>query len=178
MIIHVNNYFLTDSVTKDQFELLCRDGSRKSVDEYATCNWGEIPSNAIVVSSATNQDKRKFLQGFLEESVRIFGKHENNSRQSNNNEFYNNNNNNNRYDNRYDNRQDRGYEDEQDGEYNPYNRRENYNNFSSSSGFYDRSTQEPQIQSIEKFFLFESAPRYGRQHNLMFSVTKLLFSYI
>ncbi|XP_014218149.1 melanotransferrin [Copidosoma floridanum] len=153
--------FELHSIKKEKYELLCRNGSRRDINEYAHCNWGEIPSNAIVVSSATNQEKRKLYQRFLEEAVRIFGKHADRSGQSDS-EFHNN---------RSENREDRDFNDDQNRDhYNSYNRRENYNNFS-TSGFddRDRSTQEPNIQTIEKFHLFESAPRYGRQHNLLFS---------
>ncbi|OXU29135.1 hypothetical protein TSAR_009918 [Trichomalopsis sarcophagae] len=163
--------FDLDSVSKDQFELLCKDGTRKPVDEYASCHWGQIPSNAIIISSATDQDKRKLYQKFLEEAVRILGTRENNTN-SYNNEFYNN---------KFDNRQGKeNDENNHQDEYNQYNRnydnRNNYNDMSTwnSTGFFDRdrsryNTPEPNIQTMEKFHLFESAPRYGRQHNLLFS---------
>ena len=34
----------------DDYELLCTDGTRKDIDEWANCNLGEIPSNAIVTA--------------------------------------------------------------------------------------------------------------------------------
>ena len=34
----------------DDYELLCTDGTRKDIDEWANCNLGEIPSNAIVIA--------------------------------------------------------------------------------------------------------------------------------
>ena len=175
---------VSDSVKKDQFELLCRDGSRKPVDEYSSCHWGEIPSNAIVVSSAVNQEKRKLYQKFLEEAVRILGKRENTTNSANG-EYYNNN--------HFDGRLGKG-NDEQDSEYNTYNKntenRKNYNDITSwnTTGYFDRdsnpySTQEPNILTMEKFNLFESAPRYGLHHNLLFSVSshityKFHFKYI
>ncbi|KAL7289603.1 hypothetical protein TKK_0016459 [Trichogramma kaykai] len=126
--------FDLNSVSKDQFELLCRDGSRRSIDEYASCHWSEVPSSAIVVSSATDQNRRKLYQKFLEEAVKIFGKHDSNTRD---NSAYNNN-----------------------------------TTYSWNSGVYndrDRESNEPNIQTIGKFNLFESAPRYGLRHNLLFS---------
>ncbi|XP_033207220.1 melanotransferrin [Belonocnema kinseyi] len=59
---------------KENFELLCPDGSRKPIDEYRLCNWGEIPSRAIVTSSATKQGTRKLYQRFLEMAARRFTK--------------------------------------------------------------------------------------------------------
>ena len=34
----------------DDYELLCNDGTRKDIDSWATCNMGEVPSNAIVTA--------------------------------------------------------------------------------------------------------------------------------
>ncbi|KAJ8686639.1 hypothetical protein QAD02_022433 [Eretmocerus hayati] len=162
--------FDLNSITQDQFELLCLNGSRMSIDDFKSCHWGEVPSNAVVVSTDTTLERRYFYQKFLEQAVKIFGNRPVDVTPSN--EFYNN---------RYENRQGKGFDD-QDPEYNQYDRnsenRNNYveNNYNSrnTTGFYDRdrsvySTQEPSIQSIEKFSLFESAPRYGSQHNLLFS---------
>jgi melanoma-associated antigen p97 len=33
------------------YQLLCNDGTRADIDSWATCNMGEIPSNAIVTAS-------------------------------------------------------------------------------------------------------------------------------
>lgn len=62
---------------KEQFELLCKDGTRRSVDDYRTCNWGNVPSRAIVTSSATKFETRRLYQRFLEKAVRIFHKNRN-----------------------------------------------------------------------------------------------------
>ncbi|XP_011298929.1 ovotransferrin, partial [Fopius arisanus] len=62
------------SVSKDQFQLLCRDGSRKSVDDYRDCNWGNVPSRAVVASSATSPEFRRVYQRFLKKAVQIFNK--------------------------------------------------------------------------------------------------------
>lgn len=171
--LYVQINFFTDSVSKDQFSLLCPDGSRKPIDDHLNCNWGEIPSNAVVVSSATETEKRNLYQSFLEKAAKILGKYQNDTNFNNNNEFYNN---------RFDNRQGKGFESDQDSEYNQYNKNyenrnnNNENDWNSSTGFYDRSrtqfsTQEPNIQSIDKFNLFDSAPRYGFSRNLLFSVS-------
>lgn len=41
-------------VSADQFELLCKNGQRQPISEHLQCNWGTVPSNAIVTSSARN----------------------------------------------------------------------------------------------------------------------------
>ncbi|XP_076249399.1 transferrin 2 [Calliopsis andreniformis] len=158
-----------NSVKKDQFELLCRDGTRRSVDEYKHCNWGTVPSRAIVTSSAVKLETRRLYQRFLEKAVRILNKH--NTRNST--EFY---------DNRLDNRP--GFNN-RFGE-NSFNRSEytnpneyNTESFENRNGYernYNGNELNPwdkpestNIQPIETFNLFESAPKYGMHHNLIFS---------
>ncbi|KAK9296260.1 hypothetical protein QLX08_009683 [Tetragonisca angustula] len=153
-----------NSVKKEQFELLCRDGTRKPIDEYKFCNWGSVPSRAVVTSSATKFETRRLYQRFLEKAVRILGKH--NARNST--EFY---------DNRFENRP--GFNSN-----NRFNRTEYVNpNEYSTDNFEHRNgnershdgnelwdnTESTNIQPIETFNLFESAPKYGMHHNLIFS---------
>ncbi|XP_053337497.1 serotransferrin-2-like [Clarias gariepinus] len=35
----------------DNYELLCKDGTRKAVTEYKTCNWARVPAHAVVSRS-------------------------------------------------------------------------------------------------------------------------------
>ena len=42
--------FWSRNIIANDFELLCRDGSRAQFNEYRTCNLGKIPANAIVTS--------------------------------------------------------------------------------------------------------------------------------
>lgn len=163
-----SNTFDLNSVKKGQFELLCRDGSRKPIDEYKICNWGIVPSRAIVTSSATNIETRRLYQRFLERAVQILGKRN----AKNSTEFYDN-----RLENRPDfnnrfgdnnfNRSDRirpyEYSTENNENRNGYGRSYNGNELSRDG------TESTDIQPIETFDLFESAPRYGMHHNLMFS---------
>ncbi|GJQ87813.1 putative ferric iron binding protein [Trypoxylus dichotomus] len=65
----------------DAFQLLCKDGSRKSIDQFRTCNWGEVPTNGIVVSSATPAQDRLIYQKFLDEVASVYKN--SSSRQSN-----------------------------------------------------------------------------------------------
>jgi len=44
---------------------LCRDGTRRPVDEYRNCNWGQVPSHAVVTTSAQSIDRRRAFQKFL-----------------------------------------------------------------------------------------------------------------
>ncbi|XP_033335223.2 transferrin 2 [Megalopta genalis] len=154
------------NVKKHQYELLCTDGSRKSIDEFKHCNWGTVPSRAIVISSATKIETRRLYQRFLERAVRILNK----DIVQNSTDFYDN-----RFENRpgYNNRFDENnYNRSSYGNPNEYNT----DNFENRNG-YDRSyngngwdkTESTNIQPIETFNLFESAPKYGLHHNLMFS---------
>jgi melanoma-associated antigen p97 len=51
-------------VSADQFQLLCKNGQRMPVSDYLQCNWGMVPSNAIVTSSARTFEQRKKYQKF------------------------------------------------------------------------------------------------------------------
>ncbi|XP_020296181.1 melanotransferrin [Pseudomyrmex gracilis] len=175
------------SVKKEQFELLCKDGTRRSVDEYTICNWGSVPSHAIVTSSATSFKIRQMYQRFLEKAVRILHKNKNDT--ANFNRFGN--------DQRdFDNRPSYNKFDEDRVNRDEFNNPNEYNTDGDRNG-YDRSygvdgkglntwekpmndtydyynrehtINEPtNIRPIEVFELFESAPRYGLQHNLIFS---------
>lgn len=170
-MISWNNDFR--DVTKDQFELFCLDGSRKPIDDYRNCNWGVIPSVAVVTSSATNSEKRRLFQRFLENSAKLFGK------PSDQNDNYTNSSQNNRYNKDF-------YENGPETN-SPYSRNSEPNNSNdmtswNTEGFFDRNrTLGPQVESVEKFHLFESGSRYGNQRNLLFSVSFsgfLLFFYV
>lgn len=159
------------------------------MDDYVSCNWGEVPSRAIVTSSATDAETRKLYQRFLLAAVREFGTPNPNSNSS----YTNNDRSRNRddYENRptFDNRQgyDNNYDERNFNSSYFDNRNNNYNRDGSgrnseqgNSGFYawDRpvsgyaeSSNPSDITPIENFYLFESAPRYGDRHNLLFSVS-------
>ena len=55
------------------FELLCLDGTRRSVREYRDCNWGQVPGDALVTTSAKNIETRTKYQKFLTKLVELFG---------------------------------------------------------------------------------------------------------
>lgn len=134
----------------DEFELICKNGQRMAVGEYLQCNWGMVPSNALVVSSAKPIDERKHIQRFLQSAVRHYA-HKASSNSSNNFENrdrFNINTNNNRFDDRFNRNDDRN----------------GRNPFGTSS-----TTANPFNNTIlyENFEMFESE-RYGRRLNLLF----------
>lgn len=177
------------SVKKEQFELLCKDGTRRSVDEYSTCNWGTVPSRAIVTSSAINFKIRRMYQRFLEKAARLFRKNRNDTTDSNrfddnqksyenrpsyNNRFgeddFNRNGVNNLNEYSTDNWGRNGY----DRSFNGGNGLNSWEKpaINDTIDYYNRDHTEPtNVQPIEVFDLYESAPRYGMQHNLIFSDT-------
>ncbi|XP_015127075.1 melanotransferrin [Diachasma alloeum] len=165
------------SVSKDQFELLCRDGSRKPVDSYNDCNWGSVPSRAVVVSSAINLDVRRVYQKFLKKAVEIFnmgngtsGSGYNPSREgkSDNSVGYGGG----RFDSDGRERSDLTSPDNNRPnawDPNAYNSPARFGNARlDGEGTYN-ATDPLAVQPLEVFSLFESAPKYGLQHNLMFS---------
>lgn len=137
--------------TTDEFELICKNGQRMPVTEYLECNWGMVPSNALVVSSAKPIDERKQIQRFLQSAVRHYAhKIASNSTNYENRER-------DRFKNRFDDRyQDNRFTTERNGR----------NPFGTSS-----TTPNPFNESVffETFEMFESQ-RYGRRLNLMFQV--------
>lgn len=59
-------------VTVNDFELLCKNGQRSPISEYLNCNWGVVPTDALVVSSARKIEERKQYQKFLLRSVKMY----------------------------------------------------------------------------------------------------------
>lgn len=47
---------------KDEYELLCLDGSRQPVDNYKTCNWARVAAHAVV---ARDDNKVEDIWSFL-----------------------------------------------------------------------------------------------------------------
>lgn len=159
----------------DRFELLCKDGQRRPLAEYRQCNWGLVPSHAIVTSSARSSQERKHYQQFLTRAVQLYSSKpvQNFTTNDRRYEGYN----------RFDTNSDDKYYDQkylqdqnsQSNSWNPYsNSYENNNNnnigFRSNldssftterSRFNDNTTQ-----TYEKFNLFASE-RYGGRLNLL-----------
>ena len=62
-------FFFLIGVSMSDYELLCTDGTRADLSAYHTCNWGQVPTPAIVTTSAKTLDQRNGYQDFLEASV-------------------------------------------------------------------------------------------------------------
>ncbi|XP_053683149.1 melanotransferrin isoform X3 [Sabethes cyaneus] len=149
---------LIHGVSSDQFELLCKDGTRQPISEYRQCHWGLVQSHALVVSSARTSAERRRYKKFFTQAVNLYSSkfkrgNETDNRFRNNNERVN-----------INNRFDSGRSDDR-----YYNSRfftssttERYN--------YGDQQHDNDTQFYEKFNLFESR-RYGKQLNLMFQDT-------
>lgn len=61
----VDQLVRTGRFRRQEFELLCPNGVRTSLENYLQCNWGYVPSHAISISSVVLPEKRKKIQNFL-----------------------------------------------------------------------------------------------------------------
>ncbi|NXV22793.1 TRFE protein, partial [Cepphus grylle] len=55
---------------KNEYELLCLDGSRQPVDNYKTCHWARVPAHAVV---ARDDNKVDDIWNFLSKAQEKFG---------------------------------------------------------------------------------------------------------
>lgn len=160
-------FFNLGSVNADRFELLCKDGQRRPLSEYRQCNWGLVPSHALVTSSARTSEERKHYQQFMTKVVSLYSsKPVTNYTTSDK-----------RYEgvNRFDTKSDDKYYDQkylQNQNFNPNfgGRFDDGRSFSNlDNGFTTERNQknENDTQVYEKFDLFESE-RYDGRLNLMF----------
>lgn len=155
---------LFKGVSSDQFQLLCKNGQRMPVSDHLQCNWGMVPSNAIVTSSARTSIDRKRYQKFLMSAIKFYS-HKTTSNSSFSNDRLNNNNNNNRFDEGFNrNQNDRNLNDRNS---NDRNNRQRYDD-----PFGSTTTTRPFNDStmFESFEMFDSS-RYGKKLNLMFQVS-------
>ncbi|GFR00340.1 ovotransferrin [Trichonephila clavata] len=58
---------------KNQLKLICPTGFTASVDSYKSCNWGYVPSHAVVTTSATHPERKYLYQRFLTQAASKFG---------------------------------------------------------------------------------------------------------
>ncbi|XP_012493597.1 PREDICTED: lactotransferrin [Propithecus coquereli] len=63
---------LPDKAERDQYELLCPDNTRKSVDKYLECNLARVPSHAVVARSVDG--KEDAIWELLRQAQEKFGK--------------------------------------------------------------------------------------------------------
>lgn len=169
---------LSESVDVDRFELLCKDGQRRPLSEYRTCNWGLVPSHALVTSSARTQEERKHYQQFIAKAVNLYSTKPLTNFTSGNERSY-------EGFNRFDTKSDDKYYDQtylnnqnSNGDINknnPFSTRydDGRNSFNGNSFHNPFTTPKSQLEPeanetklFEKFDLFESG-RYGGRLNLM-----------
>nr|XP_003476776.1 serotransferrin [Cavia porcellus] len=62
---------LSEKAERDQYELLCPDNTRKSVDEYAQCHLAKVPSHAVVARSVDG--KEDLIWELLSQAQEHFG---------------------------------------------------------------------------------------------------------
>ncbi|XP_008152421.2 lactotransferrin [Eptesicus fuscus] len=63
---------LPDKAERDQYELLCPDNTRKSVDDFKECSLAQVPSHAVVARSANG--KEDSIWKLLNKAQEKFGK--------------------------------------------------------------------------------------------------------
>ncbi|XP_073843497.1 transferrin 2 [Musca autumnalis] len=160
------------NISPERFELLCLDGRRVPVSEFRQCNWGRIPSDAIVTSSARSFLERKKYQQFLMKIVELYSDGLKDDPQAqrglNRNRGFNNNNNNN-----YNDRYNDNYNSQS---YDSYNRNgfSNARNDRLDNSFTTERTDNFNTSvQYEKFNIFESK-RYGKTNLLFQDVAKSL----
>lgn len=164
-------------MTADRFELLCIDGQRRPLSEYRQCNWGLVPSHALVTSSARTAEERKRYQQFLIKAVNLYSSKSiiNATNALNDKRFDGFNNFDKSSDDKYyDRTQFKDFANpsqDRDRDRNDRFSNNKYNGFSSnldsSFGPERNLTDGNDTQLYERFELFESK-RYGGRLNLMF----------
>ncbi len=55
------------------FELLCKDGTRKSIEKYAECNLLTVPSRVIMIAGHRTDIQRSYLWNMLNFAQQLFG---------------------------------------------------------------------------------------------------------
>lgn len=169
-------------MNSDRFELLCRDGMRRPLSEYRQCNWGLVPSHALVTSSARSSQERKHYQQFLTRAVQLYSSKpvqnitSTDRRYEGYNRFDTNNDNDKYYDQKYLQEQNsqsgqnswNPYGNQYDSNQNPNNGAGGFrsnldSSFTTERSRFDDNTSHP----YEKFDIFESE-RYGGRLNLLF----------
>ncbi|XP_039275547.1 melanotransferrin [Nilaparvata lugens] len=130
------------SLTTADFELLCKDGSKKPVEMFKECNWGEVPTHAIVTSSATEFSLKRKFQLFMRKAIQLYGSPAPNVTFPTTTSSYNG--------------------------FNAYNDYSSSSTTPPSFSPYTEANVLPFVNTTDHLFhLFESAPRYGYRHSLL-----------
>jgi len=56
----------------DDYQILCNDGTRRSIDGWAECNLGEVPANAIVTADYKTPNEREIFWTLLNYAQQFF----------------------------------------------------------------------------------------------------------
>ncbi|XP_071441243.1 transferrin 2 [Hetaerina americana] len=157
------------SVKEKDFELLCLDGTRRSLNDFRLCNWGTMPSHAVVTTSAKSNSLRRKYYRFLKKIVELYGGTPHNSTDvrgfgdtSTRDSFGNNEDYGRNFGNSRDFENNRGV----DGP-----RNFNDNNLIRNSNDIDPKGVSPVSYFPDEFHIFESAPKYGTRNSLLFQDT-------
>lgn len=170
-------FYFPETVSADRFELLCKDGQRRPLSEYRQCNWGLVPSHALVTSSARTSAERKHYQQFFTRAVQLYSSKPisnvtvNDRRYEGYNRF-DTQNDDKYYDQKYLQEQNYVNQQSQGNQYYNQNDRDNVRGFDRNidSGFNNdrfRNDNENATKTYEKFDMFESE-HFGGRLNLMF----------
>jgi melanoma-associated antigen p97 len=55
------------------YELICKDGTRKSIEKYADCNLMKVPSRVVMVGGHRTEIQRSYLWNMLNFAQQLFG---------------------------------------------------------------------------------------------------------
>jgi hypothetical protein len=55
------------------YELICKDGTRKSIERYADCNLMKVPSRVVMVGGHRTEIQRSYLWNMLNFAQQLFG---------------------------------------------------------------------------------------------------------
>ncbi|XP_064601903.1 melanotransferrin-like [Liolophura sinensis] len=56
----------------DDYEIMCKDGSRKAIDQYPSCNLGWVPSNVVVTGKHKSAREREIYWNLLNYAQQFF----------------------------------------------------------------------------------------------------------
>ncbi|RNA13875.1 family S60 non peptidase ue S60 family [Brachionus plicatilis] len=68
---------------KTDFELLCKDGTRQSVDDYETCHLMKVPSRLVMIGGHRTFIQRSYLWNMLNFAQQLFGSDTSSSNKNN-----------------------------------------------------------------------------------------------
>lgn len=67
-----NPNFWARNRRSDDYELLCRDGTRRPVYDWKECNLGKIPGSTVVTAGYKNEERKQQMWKLLQYAVEFF----------------------------------------------------------------------------------------------------------